>query len=197
MTNEEDPADDNEDRSTALAMVAVSSQRLPDVAAIKKACGLQGSLASRLLSKFGKRKEEEEQWDEAVVVYWGDATLVMQPSIYQSVVKKATVDNVPMMLFTDVRVEEISDGVYRCFTTGMESLGFHEIEVDRTTMEPVVLMEFILDIAKYIVDNYLEIPEGNTFGRDAHQQFTAHYRPSMFDRGIVMKLDMSVLPLMN
>jgi hypothetical protein len=82
MTNEEDPADDNEDRSTALAMVAESSQRLPDVAAIKKACGLQGSLASRLLSKFGKRKEEEEQWDEAVGVYWGDATLVMQPSIY-------------------------------------------------------------------------------------------------------------------
>jgi hypothetical protein len=271
MTDDDITEDSEEGGSEcAIAMVATSSERLPSVAKIKKACGLQGSLFERVLSKFGKRKIEEQwnenvlmlecddsqivvvlmpgsipwsqlegpcatawwwpdateamqqhkyhfiamvrggEWNEvarrvilagviqgvlestdAVGVYWGDATLVMQPELFIANVRPATIDDVPMMVFADVRVEEISDGVYRCFTTGMESLGFHEIEVDETTMEPDVLMEFILDSAKYIVDNYLEIPEGNTFGRDAHKQFKIHYRPSMFDRDIVMKFDLN------
>lgn len=57
-------------------------------------------------------------------------------------VADATTDDVPMMVFADVRVEEVSDAVYRCFTTGMKSLGFHELEVDETTMEPDELLEF-------------------------------------------------------
>ncbi len=269
---DDDIADDTEEGGSecAIAMVATSSLRLPSAAKIKKACGLQGSLFERMLSKFGKRKTEE-QWDEKVLmlecedaqvvimlmpgpipwselegpcatawwwpeateamqkhkyhfiamvrggewneveqrvllakvvqgvlastdaigVYWGDATLVMQPSIFIPAAKQAQFDDVPMMVFADVRVEEISDGVYRCFTTGMDSLGFHEIEVDETTMEPDVLLEFVLDSAKYIVDNYLEIPEGNTFGRDADKQFKIRYRPSMFDRDIVMKFDLN------
>ncbi len=92
-------------------------------------------------------------------VYWGDATLVMQPDFFVENVADATTDDVPMMVFADVRVEEVSDGVYRCFTTGMKSLGFHEIEVDETTMDPHELLEFVLDTAKYIVDEYLEIPK--------------------------------------
>lgn len=126
---------------------------------------------------------------DSVGVYWGDATLVMQPDIFVANVEDATTEDVPMMVFADVRVEEISDGVYRCFTTGMKSLGFHEIEMDETTMEPDELIEFVLDTAKYIVDEYLEIPEGNTFGRDDDKQFVVRYRPSMFDRDVVMKLD--------
>lgn len=126
---------------------------------------------------------------DAVGVYWCDATIVMQPKMFISNVRHATIDDVPMMVFADVRVEEISDGVYRCFTTGMESLGFHEIEIDESTMEPDALLEFVLDTAKYIVDEYLEITDGNTFGRDDDKQFVVRYRPSMFDRNVVMKLD--------
>lgn len=271
MTNDDvQETAENESSECAIAMVATSSARLPSVARIKKACGLQGSVTERVLSMFRKRETEEKwsedvlmlecedaqiiimlmpgqipwselegpcatawwwpeateemqqhkfhfvamvrggEWNEvarrvllgfviqgvlestdAIGVYWGDATLVMQPDLFIANVRKATIEDVPMMVFADVRVEEISDGVYRCFTTGMKSLGFHEIEVDEATMEPDVLLEFVLDSAKYIVDNYLEIPEGNTFGRDADKQFKIRYRPSMFDTDIVMKLDLN------
>ncbi len=269
MTND-DPSNCNEtaDRQSAIAMVATSSQRLPDITVIKRALGLRSSLVARLFSKVAKHNEAEQwekgvlmlqyedaqifvmlmpapipwselegpcttawwwpeatdvmqkhqyhfivmvtggEWNEvarrlllakvmqgvvestdSVGVYWGDATLVMQPGFFVENVADATTDDVPMMVFADVRVEEVTDGVYRCFTTGMKSLGFHEIEVDETTMDPDELLEFVLDTAKYIVDEYLEIPEGNTFGRDHDKQFVVRYRPSMFDRDVVMKLD--------
>lgn len=259
---------DTADRQSAIAMVATSSQRLPDITVIKRAVGLRSSLVARLFLKVAKHNEAEQwekgvlildyegaqiivmfmpapipwselegpcatawwwpeaihvmqkhqyhfivmvtggEWNEvarrlllakvmqgvvestdSVGVYWGDATLVMQPGFFVENVADATTDDVPMMVFADVRVEEVTDGVYRCFTTGMNSLGFHDIEVDETTMDPDELLEFVLDTAKYIVDEYLEIPEGNTFGRDDDKQFAVRYRPSMFDRDVVMKLD--------
>jgi hypothetical protein len=269
MTNDDTSVgEETDDRQSAIAMVATSSQRLPDITVIKRALGLRSSLVSRLFSKVGKYNEAE-QWDKGVMmleyegaqiivmlmpfpipwsdlegpcatawwwpeatdvmqkhqyhfvvmvtggewnevarrlllakvmqgvvestdsvgVYWGDATLVMQPGFFVDNVAEATTDDVPMMVFADVRVEEVSEDVYRCFTTGMKSLGFHEIEMDEATMEPDELLEFVLDTAKYIVDENLEIPEGNTFGRDDDKQFVVRYRPSMFDRDVVMKLD--------
>lgn len=273
MTGDSDPDEENEsgDDDVAVAMVATLSPRLPDVAHIKKACGLGESVSSRFMSLFRKAKpKQQEEWDsstlvlqhdddltivvgllpcpipwsqlegpcetawwwpeataemsqhkfhfivsiigemepvekrillakimravvrstDSVGVYWGDSTLVMPAELFTDMTKSAKANNVPIELFVDVRVEAIDEGAYRCFTTGLSEIGFPEIEVDSSPMEPMVLMEFVLDVARYIVNNYLEIEDGNTFQRD-DQQFVARFRESMFDRDTVMKLDLN------
>lgn len=127
---------------------------------------------------------------DCVGVYWGDGTLVHAPDTFLEFAPKARADDIPGPLWLDVRVEPNPDGSWRCFTTGMAPLGFAEIEVQSSSLDPGDLLEFIGDTACYIVNTRQHIPEGNTMGRTPTQQFQVRYGESMFDRSQVMQLVM-------
>ena len=61
---------------------------------------------------------------DAVGVYWGEGTLVHEPSQFAQQAVSASPKNIPGPLWIDVRVERNEDGSLRCFTTGMPRLGF-------------------------------------------------------------------------
>jgi hypothetical protein len=128
---------------------------------------------------------------DAVGVFWAEGTLVSDPKQFRKKAKSASVDDVPIELFVDVRGQVQADGSSRCFTTGMSSLGFFEIEIVKSKLDAFELMEFVLDMARYIVNGNLEIPEGNTMGRSATEQYIVRYGKSLFDRGTVMQLEMA------
>ena len=127
---------------------------------------------------------------DAIGIYWGEGTVVHEPEEFLELARSAKSNDIPGPLWLDVRVELNEDGSYRCFTTGMAPLGFLEIEVQKSSLEPDELMEFIGDTACYIVNSRQHIPAGNTMGRSATEQFVVHHSPSMFDRPNVMQLVM-------
>lgn len=125
---------------------------------------------------------------DAVGVYWGEGTLVHEPNEFIRQSRSISANDIPGTLWLDVRVEENPDGSFRCFTTGMAPLGFLEIEVQKSDLPPDELIGFVGDTACYIVNNRLHIPEGNTMGRSASEQYKVLHSASMFDRPKVMQL---------
>lgn len=127
---------------------------------------------------------------DTVGIYWGEGTLVHKPSEFIEQVSDASPDNIPGRLWIDVRVEKNPDGSFRCFTTGMKPLGFREIEVVKSKLDPSELMEFIGNTSCYIVNNRMEIPDGDTMGRTASEKYKVKHTKSMFKRPDVMQLVM-------
>ena len=127
---------------------------------------------------------------DAVGVVWSEGMLVHEPSAFVEQAEGVNAKQIPGPLWIDVRVEKNDDESLRCFTTGLEPLGFAEIEVPRARLEPQELLEFIGDTACYIVNNNMPIKDGETLGRTAEEKFKVRYGKSMFDRGRVMQIDM-------
>jgi hypothetical protein len=128
---------------------------------------------------------------DAVGVYWGEGTLVHEPSAFLRQAKAVSPQDIASTLWLDVRVEKNPDATLRCFTTGLAPLGFLEIEVERSTLPPDELMGFIGDTACYIINKRLLIPDGDTIGRSASEMFKVRHCPSMFNRATVMQLVMT------
>ncbi|HBO45182.1 MAG TPA: hypothetical protein DD670_14895 [Planctomycetaceae bacterium] len=127
---------------------------------------------------------------DAVGVYWGEGTLVHEPDHFARMAKSVSVDDIPGPLWIDVRVEPNADGSHRCFTTGLAPLGFMEIEVRKSGLQPSELFEFVGDSACYIVNRRMQIPDGDTMGRTATEKYKVRHGESMFDRPTVMQLVM-------
>jgi hypothetical protein len=127
---------------------------------------------------------------DSVGVYWGEGTLVHEPSAFLRQAKSASANNIPGTLWLDVRVERNPDSSSRCFTTGMAPLGFLEIEVEKSSLPPEDLLGFIGNTACYIVNSRLHIPDGDTMGRSATEKYKVRHGPSLFDRPTVMQLVM-------
>jgi hypothetical protein len=127
---------------------------------------------------------------DAVGVYWGEGTLVHEPSEFVRQAASVNPQEIPGPLWLDVRVEQNPDGSYRCFTTGMAPLGFLEIEVAKSTLAGEDLLEFIGNTACYIVNGRLQIPDGDTLGRSATEQYKVRHGKSMFDRPAVLQVMM-------
>jgi hypothetical protein len=128
---------------------------------------------------------------DALGVYWGEGTLVHEPSEFRKRAATASANDIPGSLWIDVRVEKNGDGTFRCFTTGMAPLGFLEIEVEKSTLPPDELLGFIGDTTCHIVNNRLQIPDGDTMGRTATEKYKVQHGRSMFDRPKVMHLIMT------
>ena len=62
-------------------------------------------------------------------IYWGNGTLVYQTDFFSDSCRDATLDNLPLPLWIDFRVEKNDDNSLRFFTTGMNAFGEKEIEI--------------------------------------------------------------------
>ena len=128
---------------------------------------------------------------DAVGVYWSEATIVHEPKEFLGQSKSFGPHKIPGALWIDVAVQRNPDGSFRCFTTGLEPLGFLEIEVERARMKPQDLIGFIGDTACFIVNGRKVISPGETMGRTPQERFVVRQGQSMLDRGPVMRLEMA------
>ncbi len=127
---------------------------------------------------------------DAVGVYWGDGTLVVEPKMFVEMAQTAGPKDLPVPIWVDLRIAENDDDTVRCFTEGMAPLGFLEIEVPSSTLPAGELLEFIGDTACYILNGRIQIPDGDTMGRTADEKYKVTHGQSMFDRPEVMRLEM-------
>lgn len=125
---------------------------------------------------------------DAVGVYWAEGTVVHEPKTFLEESAKVTAEDLSPHLWIDVRVEQNPDGTFRSFTTGLAPLGFLEIEVKRSKRSPEDLMQFVGDVAAYVVNSRVHVKHGETMGGSAEERIKATHAESMFGRGTVLHL---------
>jgi len=123
-------------------------------------------------------------------VFWGPGRLVHPPQAFLDQAAQLTDDDLPLFLWVDFRVERTESGSTRLYTTGLEALGYTELEVDDFAGEPQTLLGYAYNIAHYQLSQRKEINEGDTIGLTEEIQMVAHRGPSMFDESLeVVKLE--------
>jgi hypothetical protein len=124
----------------------------------------------------------------AAGIYWGGGTVVHEPIAFQEQSAELTPDNLAPHLWVDMRLEPNEDVSFRYFTTGMESFGCLEIEIDRSRRQPEEILDFGYDIVNYVLMRGAPINDGETFGRSANEKIKVRHKSSMWKRRTVMKL---------
>ena len=129
---------------------------------------------------------------DAAGVYWGSGTVVHEPQAFAEQSADLSPEHIEPQLWIDMRIEENEDGSFCFFTTGMESFGQLEVEIDRATLEPKEIFDFCYSIIHYILTSGKTIKHGETIGRSAEEKIQVTHEHSMWDReGDVMKLAFS------
>ncbi len=117
-------------------------------------------------------------------VFWGPGRLVHPPQAFLDQAAQLAADDFPLFLWVDFRVERTDSGGTRLYTTGLEALGYTELEVKDYLGEPQTLLEFAYNIAHYQLNQSKVINEGDTIGLTEEVQVTARRAPSMFDASL-------------
>ena len=114
-------------------------------------------------------------------VFWGPGRVVHPPRAFVDQALQLKSDDLPLFLWIDFRVERTETGGTRLYTTGLEALGYTELEVVDFPGEPQTLLEFSYNIAHYQLTQSKEFNEGDTIGLTDEVQVVASRQPSMFD----------------
>ena len=117
-------------------------------------------------------------------VFWGPGRLVHPPRAFLEQAAQLASDDLPLFLWVDFRVERTDNGGTRLYTTGLEALGYTELEVADFPGEPQTLLEYAYNIAHYQLCQSKVINEGDTIGLTEEVQVVAHRGPSMFDESL-------------
>jgi len=117
-------------------------------------------------------------------VFWGPGRLVHPRDGYLGQAEQMDVDNLPLFLWIDFRVEKVeADGVetVRLYTTGLEALGQTEIEVDGFNGTPQELLEHAYNIAHYLLVGSKAVEDTHTIGLTDTLQAVVTRGPSFLD----------------
>jgi len=117
-------------------------------------------------------------------VFWGPGRLVHPSQAFLEQAAQLSDDDLPLFLWVDFRVERTGNGSTRLYTTGLEALGYTELEVAEFIGEPQVVLEYAYNIAHYQLNQAKVINEGDTIGLTDELQAVAHRSPSMFDEAL-------------
>jgi hypothetical protein len=114
-------------------------------------------------------------------VYWGNASVCNSREVFETFCKGMSHEQLPIPVWLRFQFISESEDEIGIYTLGMQQFGLMEIEVDRCSMEPGELFEFVSNIAHYLVQSGPVIADGNTVGSDADEQIPVKHLPSMID----------------
>lgn len=127
-----------------------------------------------------------------VGVYWKNAAMVVSPEMFRQFAVEVLPDGPPMPIWVDTRVGINKEGFTCGFTSGMESLGFMEIETLSSSDDPDELRHRFHGLAYYLLENGPVIRDGDTMGETDSEQIRVSYSDSAFGKSTpVMRLDYS------
>ena len=112
--------------------------------------------------------------DAAVGLQWGGSRQVHAPVSFRELAQQMAVDDLPLYLWIDFRVEKIQEDQWRLFTTGLEVFGRREIEVPHFRGEPQQLVNHVYNIAHFQIEKLQGMSEGDTIGLPGDVQATVH-----------------------
>jgi hypothetical protein len=114
-------------------------------------------------------------------VFWGPGRLVHPSRAFIDQAMQLSGEDLPLFLWVDFRVERMENNTLRLYTTGLQQLGFSELEISDFPGEAQTMLEYAYNIAHYQVTQSKPINEGDTLALTDELQAVAHRRGSMFD----------------
>lgn len=154
----------------------------------------QAHLVVTLIDEGGKPAEKSLALTQLVAglaaspaaagVFWGPGRLVHPSQAFIEQAVQSTDADLPLFLWIDFRVERTETGGTRMYTTGMEALGYTEIEVPHFPGEPQQILEFAYNVAHYQISEKKQIDDGDTIGLTDEVQVVAKRAGSMFDESL-------------
>ena len=121
-----------------------------------------------------------EASSNVIGIYYGDATLVVQPQLFKEMATTMLPDAFPLFLWVDIRVGVNDRGYTSGFTTGMHALGHMELETEDASDDPGDLRERLMSVCDYLLQNGPIIKNGNTIGQDENERIRVVYSDSVF-----------------
>ena len=123
------------------------------------------------------------QCTDALGVYWGAATNIIQKDIFIEFSKNCSIEYLPLYLWIDFRCFKKEKTSYALFTTGMKALGFKEIEVFKSQKDCSALIDKSFNLAHYLLDNGDIIRSGHTIGFSKGEKIKIIIESSFVDKG--------------
>lgn len=121
-------------------------------------------------------------------VYWGDGTVVIEPNMFAEVAESASLDNLPLLLWIEFRVQKNNDASLNVITAGLDAFGLMEIEVIKSRRDWEEIMEIAMGTA-YLMLKGDEFKDGDTIGPDDKVKVKTRHKKSIWDRsGKVLRI---------
>lgn len=120
---------------------------------------------------------------DGIGVYWGNAEATNSRETFETFCSDISEEHLPVPMWLRFQLVRANDKEVGLYTVGMNQFGLMEIEVDRTTMQPMELVQFVSNIANYLVQSGPVIADGNTVGGSEEQRILVRHRASMVDEG--------------
>jgi len=119
---------------------------------------------------------------DGIGVYWGNASVCNSREAFEGICEDISEKHVPLLVLLRFQFVRAPDDGVGLYTLGMRQFGLMDIEVDRCQMEPQELLEFVGNVAHYLVQSGPVIADGNTVGGSEEERILVRHRPSMIDK---------------
>lgn len=121
---------------------------------------------------------------DAVAVYNGNASIVVEPGEYVAQAREASGDSLPVQLWLGIHLGPGAAGL-SAYTTGMEAFDLLNLEMHDSPWSPPELFNFLANIAHYEISANLQIGDGETVGSSQDERIRVRHLPSRYgDRAV-------------
>jgi hypothetical protein len=122
-------------------------------------------------------------------VFWSLGTLVVKPEMFVDIAKTATVENPPVPIWIEHRVQKNEDNSLNVITTGLDTFGCMEVEVLNSKNGLEELLNMVGGLAHLQLRGDV-FKDGDTVGFDAETRIKTSHCKSIWDRpGKVLRMD--------
>ena len=125
-------------------------------------------------------------------VYWGNAALINKKDVFCEMTYDIKNSGLPLFLWIDFRIEGNSDKTLNLITNGMTNFGVMEIEIIESKKSFKEIIDFVYNIANYLIKNGNVIKDGDTVGEEENQRIVANHNESVWvndNRGKVLRIN--------
>ncbi len=147
---------------------------------------LKSMLLTRLTSVIGEALGY-------VGVYWEPAEAVHSSEAFSESSRAMSEKELPLRIWVRFNLVENPDGTHSLYTTGLDPLGFLELEVRASKRPPENIQGWAFNIAHFLLDRGVLIPDGDTVGVSQSEWIRVHHLPSAIDperRCLYLDLDL-------
>ena len=130
------------------------------------------------------------QMFDAIGIYWGHGSVVMNKEELQKSAATASKDDLPLMVWIEYRIQKNADGTVNVITTGLDYFGCMELEVINSKNKPTEILNMVMAVSSMTLNGEL-FKDGDTVGPDENTKIKTHYVKSVWDRPEkVLRIDM-------
>jgi hypothetical protein len=113
-------------------------------------------------------------------VYWTEAMAVHEPSFFLARAAEASRERLPLPLWVGFHPFE-DDGATSAYTLGMRAFHRMELEVEKSRRPASEVLDYLGDIAHYLLTTGAEVRDGDTVGARAEERLRVRHAPALLD----------------